>query len=326
VQQVFASSPTQLRQHVAKSSRPTATGSITVRLSLRPPYEPTSVFGHLAATAVPGVEEWRDGAYRRTMQLPHGWGIVALTPRPDHIVATFWLEHLRDLGAAVARVRWLCDLDADPQAVDSALGHDPLLAATVAATPGRRVPRCVDGNELALRIVIGQQVSTKAAQTITGRLVSAFGASIVDPAGGLTHLFPTVDQLSAIDPTHLPMPTARQQTFIRLVNALANGDVHLDPGVDRAHELAALGQLKGIGPWTLSSVAMRALGDPDAFLASDLGIISAARQLGIGEGKQLLAHSDRWRPWRSVATQYLWGVLDHPINSLPTTNSKDTAT
>jgi AraC family transcriptional regulator, regulatory protein of adaptative response / DNA-3-methyladenine glycosylase II len=326
VQQVFATSPTQLRQRLAKSAKPSAAGSITVRLSLRQPYEPTSVFGHLAATAVPGVEEWHDGAYRRTMQLPHGWGIVALTPHVDHVAATFWLEHVRDLGAAVARVRWLCDLDADPQAVDAALGQDALLARAINATPGRRVPRCVDGNELALRIVIGQQISTKAARTVTGRLVAEFGSPIDDPAGGLTHLFPTVEQLAAVDPSHLPMPTARQHTFMRLASALAHGDVHLDPGVDRAHELAALGQLKGIGPWTLSSVAMRALGDPDAFLPTDLGIIYAARQLGIGDGKALVNHSERWRPWRSVATQYLWGILDHPINSLPDAPTKDTPT
>ena len=145
---------------------------ISLRLAFRSPFEPGNVFGHLAATAVPGVEEWRDGAYRRTLRLPHGAGFVALAPRPDHVAATLHLADPRDLTPAIGRCRRLLDLDADPVAVDAALATDPALAPLVEATPGRRVPRTVDPHEFALRAVLGQQVSTAAARTHAARLVA----------------------------------------------------------------------------------------------------------------------------------------------------------
>jgi AraC family transcriptional regulator, regulatory protein of adaptative response / DNA-3-methyladenine glycosylase II len=322
IRAVFASSPSELRSTRRPSTTLTAGPSaITVRLAHRQPYEPTSVFGHLAATAVPGIEEWRDGAYWRTMMLPGGPGIVGARPCGSHVEATFRLTSVTDLAAAVARVRWLLDLDADPAAVDDLLGADDVLAPVIAATPGRRVPRCVDGDELALRIVIGQQISTAAARTVTARLVVALGDllpdALVDRESTLTHTFPSTATLADLDPTTLPMPQSRQATFVGLATALAEGRVRLDVGADRAREVAALDALRGIGPWTIGSIAMRALGDPYAFLDSDLGILQAAKQLGLGDRKALLQRSERWRPWRSVATQYLWGVLDHPINRLP---------
>ncbi|MGL5857968.1 MAG: DNA-3-methyladenine glycosylase family protein [Angustibacter sp.] len=294
---------------------------ITVRLPVRLPWYVDSLFGHLAATAVPGVEEWRDGAYHRSMTLRHGAAVVSLSPAPDHVAAVLRLTDRRDQLAAVARVRWLLDLDTDPVAVDGSLAEDPLLQPAVAAQPGVRVPRCVDGDELAMRVVLGQQVSTAAARTVTGRLVARLGTPLpsvlVEDGSTLTHTFPTATAVAAIEPTSLPMPRRRATTLITLASALTRDELDLSPGADRAAALDVLDQLPGIGPWTTSSIAMRALGDPDAFLPTDLGVARAARQLGISTTRDLLTRADRWRPWRSYATQVLWGLLDHPINRLP---------
>lgn len=283
---------------------------LNVRLAFRAPLAAEPLFGHLVATAVPGVEEWRDGAYRRTLRLPHGVGVVALAPRPDHVAATLWLADPRDLTPAIGRCRRLLDLDADPAAVDEALAADPALAPLIARGPGARVPRTVDADELAVRIVLGQQVSTAAAATTTGRLAARLGEPVADPGGGLTRLFPSVDALAALDPADLPGPRTRAETVIRLAGALASGELDLSPGADRDTARRALASLRGIGPWTVELIAMRGLGDPDAFPATDLGLVRALDAVGG-------PNPERWRPWRSYAAQYLCATLDHPINRLP---------
>lgn len=294
----------------ASGALPSPLGRLDVRLAFRPPFAPLPLFGHLAATAVPGVEEWRDGAYRRTLRLPHGPGVVALSPRPDHVAASLWLTDPRDLTPAIGRCRRLLDLDADPTVVDELLAGG-VLGHLVAAGPGARVPRTVDAAELAIRVVLGQQVSTAAAATTTGRLAARLGEPVADPAGGLTRLFPTMDALAALDPAELPGPRARSAAVVRLSAALASGEVDLGPGADRDGARRTLAALPGIGDWTVELVAMRGLGDPDAFPSTDLGLVRAMAALG---------HPDpeRWRPWRSYAAQYLWATLDHPINRLPT--------
>jgi AraC family transcriptional regulator, regulatory protein of adaptative response / DNA-3-methyladenine glycosylase II len=291
-----------------------APGTVVLRLPFRAPLWPDSLFGHLAATGVPGVEEWRDGAYRRTLRLEHGPGTVALAPGPGAVTARLALHDLRDLSPAVARCRRLLDLDADPVAVDEVLSTDPLLAPLVTAAPGRRVPRTVDEGELALRAVLGQQVSTAAARTHAARLVATAGTAVVDAAGGLTHLFPTPDAVAGVDPSSLALPRARRATLLRLAEALADGTVDLGPGADRRTARERLRALPGIGPWTVETVAMRALGDPDAFLPGDLGVVAAARRLGITD---LAARAARWAPWRAYAVQHLWGTGDHAVNRLP---------
>jgi AraC family transcriptional regulator of adaptative response / DNA-3-methyladenine glycosylase II len=315
VREVFATTPGELR---AKARGPVAArGTIILRLPVRQPLFPDNLFGHLVATGVPGVEEWRDGAYRRTLRLPHGTGIVALTPTPDHIRCELSLHDLRDLSTAIARCRRLLDLDADPVAVDAALAEDEALEPLVRKAPGRRVPRTVDEHELALRAVLGQQVSTKAAQTLTARLVRAVGTEIVDTAGGLTHVFPTPEQLLAVDPSTLAMPQSRRDTLLRLAAALHDGRVDLDAGADRDEARAQLSALKGLGPWSVETVMMRALGDPDAFLPTDLGVATLAPLAGLPTGRDLVARAERWRPWRAYAVQHLWALGDHPINDLP---------
>jgi AraC family transcriptional regulator, regulatory protein of adaptative response / DNA-3-methyladenine glycosylase II len=321
VREVFALTPTELRDRIARAARGrpvAASGTLTLRLPFRAPLCPGNLFGHLAATGVPGVEEWRDGAYRRTLRLPHGHGIVALTPEADHIGCRLALTDFRDLSMAISRCRWMLDLDADPVAVDDLLGADPVLAPLVRKDPGRRVPRTVDAAEFAVRAVLGQQVSTAAARTHAGRLVTAHGESITDPSGGLTHLFPTSEALAGLDPEALAMPRTRRTTLTTLVGALAGGELDLGFGGDWQQVRARLGSLPGFGPWTVETIAMRALGDPDAFLPTDLGIRAAARELGLpGSAAALTRHSAGWAPWRAYAVQYLWATGDHPINRLP---------
>ncbi|WUA19995.1 helix-turn-helix domain-containing protein [Streptomyces anthocyanicus] len=319
VREVYALSPSELRTRAPRNRRAATTpGALSLRLPFRAPLNPDNLFGHLAATAVPGVEEWRDGAYRRTLRLPYGHGIVALTPNPDHIACRLTLSDLRDLTVAISRCRRLLDLDADPTAIDDQLRADPLLAPLVDKAPGRRVPRTVDEAEFAVRAVLGQQVSTAAARTHAARLVTAHGDPVDDPEGGLTHLFPSTEALAAVDPETLAMPRTRRTTFTTLVAHLADGSVN--PGVesDWAETRARLLALPGFGPWTADVIAMRALGDPDAFLPTDLGIRRAAAELGLpSTPAALTARAAAWRPWRAYAVQYLWATDDHPINFLP---------
>ncbi|WP_330347625.1 AlkA N-terminal domain-containing protein [Streptomyces sp. NBC_00582] len=326
VREVFALAPSELRARTPKKgpppavdpAAPTPGGTLQLRLPFRAPLNPDNLFGHLAATGVPGVEEWRDGAFRRTLRLPYGHGVVALTPRPDHIGCRLTLTDLRDLTVAISRCRRMLDLDADPVAVDDHLRTDPLLAPLVDKAPGRRVPRTVDEAEFAVRAVLGQQVSTAAARTHAARLVTAYGEPVDDPEGGLTRLFPSPEALAAVDPESLAMPRTRRTTFTTLVRHLADGTLHLGPESDWPATRARLLALPGFGPWTVDVIALRALGDPDAFLPTDLGIRRAAQELGLpSTPAALTARAAAWRPWRAYAVQYLWATDSHPINFLP---------
>ncbi|AWS45701.1 AlkA N-terminal domain-containing protein [Streptosporangium sp. 'caverna'] len=318
VREVFALTPTQLRDRVARGRPAITPGMLSLRLPFRAPLCPGNLFGHLAATAVPGVEEWRDGAYRRTLRLPYGHGIATLRPLPDHVGCRLALTDLRDLSTAISRCRRLLDLDADPVAVDDLLRGDPVLAPLIDKDPGRRVPRTVDASEFAVRAVLGQQVSTAAARTHAARLVIAHGEPIADAAGGLTHLFPGPAALASMDPAALALPRARRTTLTTLVAALAADEIDLSVGGDWHRARAQLSALPGVGPWTVETIAMRALGDPDAFIPTDLGIRFAARKLGLPTTPAaLIRHAVAWRPWRAYAVQHLWATGDHPVNRLP---------
>jgi AraC family transcriptional regulator of adaptative response / DNA-3-methyladenine glycosylase II len=318
VREVFALTPTQLRDRVARGHPAAAPGALSLRLPFRAPLCPGNLFGHLAATAVPGVEEWRDGAYRRTLRLPHGHGIVSLRPLPGHVGCQLSLTDLRDLSTAISRCRRLLDLDADPVAVDGLLRDDPALAPLVEKEPGRRVPRTVDAPEFAVRAVLGQQVSTAAARTHAARLVVTHGQPITDSTGSLTHLFPAPAKVASADPTALALPEGRRNSVMKLVALLATGDIDLSVGGDWHRARAQLSAMPGLGPWTVETIAMRALGDPDAFPPTDLGVRLAARELGLPSTPAALTRrAAAWRPWRSYAVQYLWATGSHPINQLP---------
>ncbi|HUR78935.1 MAG TPA: AlkA N-terminal domain-containing protein [Acidimicrobiales bacterium] len=309
VRAVFDATPTAMRARAsrAKFASAPAPGALSFRLPFRKPFAADALFGRLIGTGVPGVEEFRNGAYRRTMRLPNGTCIAELAPTPDYVACRLILDDVRDLTTAIARCRRLLDLDADPEAVDESLGADEFLAPHVSKRPGIRIRRTVDEIETAVRVVLGQQVSLSAARTHAGRIVAACGSPVTDPAGGLTHTFPTVEALAGFDTTTVKIPGARQRCLAGLIAALANGTVVLDAGADWNRARAQLLALGGIGPWTAEVIAMRALGDPDAFPSSDMGVLKAAAALGIAD---LAVHAAAWRPWRSYATHYLWSGSD----------------
>jgi AraC family transcriptional regulator of adaptative response / DNA-3-methyladenine glycosylase II len=301
VRAVYARTPTELRRRAA--ARRPASGAIELRLPYREPFDGESLIAFLAARAIAGVEEVKGSRYRRSLALEHGAGTVSLTPAARFVRCELRLDDLRDLTAAVARSRRLLDLDADPLSISVQLEQDGPLAALVRERPGLRVPGCVDGFELGVRAIVGQQVSVQAARTVLGRLVAAHGEPLGEPDGGLTHRFPTPAALAEADPAELPFPRTRAQALGALARLCAGGELRLDAGSDAREALAVLGAIPGVGPWTTSYVAMRALGDPDAFLPGDVGIRNAVERLGAP------ISDERWRPWRSYAVMHLWRSL-----------------
>jgi AraC family transcriptional regulator, regulatory protein of adaptative response / DNA-3-methyladenine glycosylase II len=271
-----------------------------LRLPFRPPLEAGALLAWLAARAVPGVEEVDGEVYRRSLRLPHGPAVAELRFERARARCRLWLADARDEPAAVEGLRRLADLDADPDAVGAHLRGDALIGPLVAAAPGLRVPGAVDGAELAVRAVLGQQISVPAARTAAGRLVAEQGERLPHPRGAVTALFPAAATLAALDPAALAMPRARARALVGLCAALSTGAVRLD-------SRRALLALPGIGPWTAGYVAMRALGDPDVFLVEDLGVRHALRRLGgPDDPRAARALAEAWAPWRSYATQYLW--------------------
>jgi AraC family transcriptional regulator of adaptative response / DNA-3-methyladenine glycosylase II len=350
IQEVFAVTPSQLRETrgrrgpiprsrraalaalAAPGTDPLAPGLIRLRLPYRIPVDLDRMLGFLAARAIPGVESVEAGRYRRTLTLPNGTGIMSVGAGagtgtsagrgdPGYIDCELQLEDLRDLTAAVQRCRRLLDLDADPEAVTGYLGGDAVIGPLARACPGRRSPGHVDGSELALRAVLGQQVSVAAARRLGARLTAAYGKPLERPEGALTHCFPAAETLAAADPATLPMPRSRATALTGLAAALASGELSLDPGAERDRAEAQLLARPGIGPWTAAYIRMRALSDPDAFLPGDVGVLTALARLGAvpaGTGTAGRARAARaaaelaegWRPWRSYAVHHLWASLE----------------
>ncbi|MCO1657635.1 DNA-3-methyladenine glycosylase 2 family protein [Pseudonocardia humida] len=311
VREVYGVAPTQLRAEAGRrrGAAPVTAGTLVLRLPFRTPFDADGLLAFFTARAVAGVEEVTATAYRRTLRLPHGPATVALEPRTAHVLATLRLGDPRDLGPAVARIRRLLDLDADPHAVDDVLGADPALAAAVAEVPGIRLPGTADGAETALRTVLGQQVSVAAARTAATQLVAALGEELPPAlaADGPGLLFPTPDVIAERGGEVLRGPARRIATVLGLAAAIADGSLVLDAGRDPAELRAALTALPGIGPWTAGYLAMRLLGDPDELLATDLGVRRGAELLGLPSTIDgLTARAANWTPWRSYAATHLW--------------------
>jgi AraC family transcriptional regulator, regulatory protein of adaptative response / DNA-3-methyladenine glycosylase II len=320
LREVYATTPSELRRRrVGRGAGQGGatngtTGTVTMRLAVRTPFAGGALLDFLAVRAVPGVETVTGTSYARTLRLPHSWGTVQVElvdlPEPGtaFVTARFGLADLRDTAAAVERVRRLLDADCDPVAVDTALGADPLLAPLVAATPGLRVPGHVDGAEIAIRAVLGQQITVAAARTLAGRLVAAHGTPIDTGIEGLTHLFCTADVVATVPDDQLAMPRSRARALRELAARIADGRIDLSRGSARADVRRELLAVPGIGPWTADYVAMRALGDPDVFLPTDIGVRDALARFG-DRPEAVGVDPDAWQPWRSYALIHLWRSL-----------------
>jgi AraC family transcriptional regulator of adaptative response / DNA-3-methyladenine glycosylase II len=343
--------PTQLRAR-ARRTGPGRLGArdgagapgtwLSLRLACREPFDAAAWLGFLAARAIPGVEQVSADRYARTVRTSAGPGIIELIPRPGqgHVLLRARLSGLGAVGPVVGGARRLLDADADPAAIGTALAADELIAPLVRARPGLRVPGAYDGFELAVRAVLGQQVSVAAASTFAGRLAARLGVPLPaegvpnDPSGastdpasgttadaaasraaglpGLSVVFPGPEVLAGADLDGLGLTTARQRTLRALAAAAASGRLTLDPGADPGELAARLAGLPGIGPWTIGYILMRAAGDPDAFPAADLGLRRALARLGAPAG-----HDARWRPWRAYAALQLWTWPAQPDATRP---------
>ena len=292
-------------------------GIVELRLPYRAPCDVVGLVQFFAARAVPGVEQVDGDVYLRSVRLPSGPGIVAVRPDGEHVEAKLWMRDRGDLAAAAAASRRLLDLDTEPKPIVDALGGDELIGKIVRAAPGRRVPGVVDPDELAIRAVLGQQVSLAGAATLAGRLVSAYGEPLEQRVGSVTHLFPSAAALAHADPDRLAMPWPRRRALIGLATALAAGEIILDTGVMAPDEIERrLLALPGIGPWTVAYISMRALRDPDAFMPTDLGVRHGLERLGRdGRPPSAARLAERWRPYRAYATQHLWAQLASPSHA-----------
>jgi AraC family transcriptional regulator, regulatory protein of adaptative response / DNA-3-methyladenine glycosylase II len=318
IRDVFASTPREMRRR-SKGARRRSLGVVELRLSCREPFDGAALLRFLELRAVPGLEEVRSDTYRRSLALTYGTGIVELTPEPGAVRCVLHLDDLRDLATAVARCRRLLDLDADPMAVAEALGRDEVIGGLVRARPGLRVPGCVDGDEVALRAVLGQRVSLLAGRKRTARLVEKFGVPLEQPLGTVTHLFPAAAALADAGPNALAWLGPGCDTFRTLAGRLARGEVSIDSGSDPTEARTRLLAIPGIGPCTAAHVAMRGLHDPDAFPLGEATLRRALGALGGPDPSRSLAVLQRqWRPWRAYAAVQLWRSLDQcpPVRRL----------
>ncbi|WP_437479147.1 AlkA N-terminal domain-containing protein [Sorangium sp. So ce1014] len=316
IRATYARTPRELRQAASRrgggAARADASApDIALRLPFRPPLDWDALAGFLGARAIPGVESAGPGAYRRTVRVAGGHGVVEVRPVPGEacLLARLRLPGTEGLIHCAERLRRLFDLGADPDAIAAHLGADPQLAPRVAALPGVRVPGAWDGFELAVRAILGQQVSVRAATQLSGRLVERHGEPLSLPGGpsegaeGLRLVFPTPEALAAADLSDLGVPRARAAAITSLAAHVARGEVALDASRGLEETVRALCRVPGVGEWTAQYVAMRALREPDAFPATDLGL---RRALGGVSGADLLAMAEAWRPWRAYAAMLLW--------------------
>ncbi|RLV56634.1 DNA-3-methyladenine glycosylase 2 family protein [Aeromicrobium phragmitis] len=307
IRRVYAVSPRELRRGPRG-----ATNRLTLRLPVRQPFDGGGLLAFLRPRAIAGVEIVGEDTYTRVMTLPHGPAVARLTLAGDHVRAELELTDLADTQAAVQRCRRLLDLDADPLAIDAALAADPILAPLVAARPGVRLPGQVDGFEVAVRAIVGQQVSVAGARTILGRIAARFGADVSLPMAeelGLRRTFPRPEDLAEAPDDEFSMPRSRAAAFLRVAQAMAAGGLTLDPGTDRDEARHRLLAVTGIGPWTADYIVLRALSDPDVLMPTDLVLRRELAARGI-----TTEHTDRWRPWRSYAAVHLWRAATEERN------------
>jgi AraC family transcriptional regulator, regulatory protein of adaptative response / DNA-3-methyladenine glycosylase II len=322
IRKVYHRTPTQVR-HLARQKQSHPENQYLFRLRFRPPYAWQGMLAFLAARAIPGVEVVEGGCYRRSISLNrnHGYFEISLDEANHALAARVQFADPRSLFFITERIRFMFDLNADWVAIVQTLRTDPVLTARVKADPGLRVPGCWDGFELAVRAILGQQVSVKGASTLAGRLVDAFGESFFAP-GGITHIFPTPQVLANANLTSIGLPGARAETIRAFAQAVCSGRISFEGIIDSADFLDRLCEIPGIGPWTAQYVAMRALGEPDAFPSSDLGLLRAS---DMKTARELERRAEAWRPWRAYAAMHLWNRVGERRGSVKQTASATSA-
>jgi len=282
-----------------------------IRLAYRPPYDWAAMLGFLQLRAIPGIERVDGDSYARTISLDGVQGTIRVRPaRGNALQATVRVARADALPAIIARIRRVLDLDSDPVAFAARFAHDPVLAALIAARPGLRVPGAWDGFELAMRAVLGQQITVSAAIRLAGKLVAAHGALLAQPEDGLTHVFPTPEAVAPAELAVLGMPRSRAATLSAVATAAVADPNLFEPGSSLEDAITRLRAIRGIGEWTAQYIALRQLREPDAFPSADIGLIRALEKLESRAytPKQLLARAESWRPWRAYAAQHLWSA------------------
>jgi AraC family transcriptional regulator, regulatory protein of adaptative response / DNA-3-methyladenine glycosylase II len=284
------------------ADRIAAAEPVTVLLAHSAPMDLGATLAFLGRRAILGVETYEAGCYTRVVRAPGGPARISLSAAEEAVACRVELTDPRDLVSVTSRVRGLLDLDADQAAIDDQLGTDAVLGPLLVARPGLRSPGAVEGFEMAIRAVVGQQISVSGARTLLGRIAAEHGSRAFD--GPAAQLFPGPAQLAVVDPASLPMPRSRAGTVLAVAEACASGELSLTADADRQREHAALLALPGIGPWTADYIRMRAMGDRDVLLATDLGVRRSADKLGV----DLADGRPDWAPWRSYATHHLWAA------------------
>jgi AraC family transcriptional regulator of adaptative response / DNA-3-methyladenine glycosylase II len=313
ISKVYHRTPTQIRR-LARQTKLQPGNQYVFRLHFRPPYHGEGMFAFLAARATPGVELVEEGCYRRTIFLNgrDGYLEVSIDQESSALVARIEFGDPRSLFFIVERIRAMFDLNADWSAIVQSLRFDPALIDRVESDPGLRVPGCWNGFELATRAILGQQITVKGATALAGRLTASFGRPLslslglpLAAAKGLTHLFPTPEVLADAKLVSIGLTGARAETIRALARAVADGKIQFEGVVDADAFQQRLCEIPGIGKWTAQYVAMRALGEPDAFPSSDLGLL---RAMGLKNSRELEKRAEAWRPWRAYAAMYLWKI------------------
>jgi len=306
---LFGRAPGELRRSGKPEVPAGQDGEIKLLLRYRPPYDWDAMLAFLRLRAIPGVESVTGDTYARTVNLDGAQGTVTVRPGAgDALQVTVRFPRLQSLPAIIARLRRVFDLASDPSAIAAQFAADPVMTALMQARPGLRVPGAWDGFELAMRAVLGQQITVAAAIRLAGKLVAAHGKPLAQPDGALTHVFPEPEVVAAAELASLGMPRSRAAS-LSAVSAAAVADPHLfDAALDLEDAVRRLRTIRGVGEWTAQYIALRQLREPDAFPHADIGLIRALEKL---ESRpytpaQLLARSEAWRPWRAYAAQHLW--------------------
>jgi AraC family transcriptional regulator, regulatory protein of adaptative response / DNA-3-methyladenine glycosylase II len=310
-QALYHRPPGELRRSSAVDLTLANQSSLEIALPYRPPYDWDAMIDFLTVRAISGVEQVIDGVWTRVIAIDGAQGTVTVRPgKPGRLLASIRFPVLTALPKIIARLRRVFDLSADPTAIGACLSSDETLAPLVAARPGLRAPGAWDGFELAIRAVLGQQITLAAAAKLAGRLAKEYGEPLKIPFGTLTHAFPTARALSQAQ-IEGGMPASRARTVTAMARAvLAQPDI-LETASDLDDAIRRLVAIPGVGPWTASYIALRQLREPDAFPAADVGLMKAmADEAGIRPTAiELEARSQAWRPWRAYAAQHLWTSL-----------------